>query len=245
MVIPSRARANTSGRIVPSAASIEASASRVRPVPGPQSPTRPTLVSNRSTPHVHVRSASEHSLPPPPRKAVPIITTHSGSAARSRRLARPPLRPLQTTPVVLRGVSSNIRVARSPSPITPGTRSSSASPKTPAPNAEPTYLTSDDESKNKKLTLRSLFHRKRPDSLVSSSTLTSVVSGSGTSNASMAFNGSRTPRMPKAPSTFGGLPEEEDVPMMSTQTRHGIKRHAHPAAEVPYPISFEEMVLQG
>jgi len=33
--------------------------------------------------------------------------------------------------------------------------------------------------------------------------------------------------------------------MMATQTRHGIKRHAHPVSEVPYPISFEEMVLQG
>lgn len=52
-------------------------------------------------------------------------------------------------------------------------------------------------------------------------------------------------RQPKAPSTFGGLPEEDDLCPVVTQTRHGIRRHPYPTNEVPYPISFEELVLQG
>lgn len=91
-----------------------------------------------------------------------------------------------------------------------------------------------------------MFGLKRPDSLVSSTTYTSAVSGSGTSNASNAFGSPRPAKMHKAPSTFGGgLAEEDDVPMMAMQTRHGIKRHGHPVSEAPYPISFEEIALQG
>jgi SAM-dependent methyltransferase len=91
-----------------------------------------------------------------------------------------------------------------------------------------------------------LWGRKRPDSLVSSST---AISASGTSNGgSYAIRGGGGgERKQKGPGTFGGLPEEEEefVQHKAMQTRHGIRKHAHPVSEVPYPISYEEVVLQG
>lgn len=238
MSIPSRARSPGSNRIMPSAAAIEAAtASRQR-----QPPLKVQTVRNPVANSSAGRASFDQSLPPPPRKPLSPTTATNPNPIQPRKLARPPLRPIQTKAVSEPNV---IAVNKSPSPETPDTQPSSPSPKTPvAPYAETNYLTSDDEGSRKKRGLRSLFNRKRPDSLVSSS---SYLSASGTSNASAVLNGvsSRQQLRQKGPGTFGGLPEEDEVPMLNTQMRHGIKRHAHPPAEVPYPVSFEEMVLQG
>lgn len=222
---------------MPSAAAIEATATRQRQPLKVQTVRSPVANSPAG------RASFDQSLPPPPRKPVSPTTATSGNGTQSRRLARPPLRPIQTKAVSEPNV---IAINKSPSPETPDTQPSSPSPKTPvAPYAETNYFTSDDEGSKKKRGLRSLFNRKRPDSLVSSS---SYLSASGTSNASATLSGVASRqhlRQQKGPGTFGGLPEEDEVPTFNTQMRHGIKRHAHPPAEVPYPVSFEEMVLQG
>ena len=242
--IPSRARSAGSNRILPSATSIEATATRSRP----ENMSSPTRAAHIATSAPSGRSSFDQSLPPPPRQRTSPTLTSSGTAAQSRRIIRPKLQPLETTPIGAQAVTRG--AVKPPSPVTPETQPSSASPKTPAPYAnsyiqEPPCLTSDDEGR-KKRNFKSLFHRKqRPDSIVTSSSLTSAVSVSGTSNAASTFGGSRHGlRSQKGPGTFGGLPEEDEMPV-STQTRHGIRRHAHAAADVPYPISFEEMVLQG
>jgi hypothetical protein len=245
MSIPSRARSPGSNRILPSASSIEATAARSRR----ENMSSPTRAAHIATSAPSGRSSVDQGLPPPPRnKPLSPTLTSSGAAAQSRRIVRPKLQPLETTPIGAQAVSRG--AVKPPSPVTPETQPSSASPKTPAPYAnsyiqEPPCLTSDDEGR-KRRNFKSLFHRKqRPDSIVTSSSLTSAVSASGTSNAASTFGGSRHGlRSQKGPGTFGGLPEEDEMPV-STQTRHGIRRHAHAAADVPYPISFEEMVLQG
>ncbi|KAG8820743.1 hypothetical protein FRC19_008638 [Serendipita sp. 401] len=247
MAIPSQSKSPSTHRIVPSAASIEASATRVRPaISGPSR----TLPSSRSSTLISPSHASrpslDQSLPPPPRTRQPLSPTLSSSGVSAQTRRRPTLRPIQTTPIDAKEVSNPITIVKAPSPVTPETQPSSASPKTPATYVEPSsYFTSDEESRPRKRgAFKGLFGRKRPDSLVSSS---SAVTGSGTSNASLAFGVGRAPpmRQPKAPSTFGGVAEEEELMMMppsfNLQTRRGIRR----VAEIPYPVSFEELALQG
>jgi hypothetical protein len=82
---------------------------------------------------------------------------------------------------------------------------------------------------------------------VSSST---AISASGTSNGgsyAIRGGGGSGEKKQKGPGTFGGLPEEEEefVQHKAMQTRHGIRKHGHLVSEVPYPISYEEVVLQG
>ncbi|KAG8774745.1 hypothetical protein FRC15_001091 [Serendipita sp. 397] len=246
MAIPSQSKSPSTHRIVPSAASIEASATRVRPaISGPSR----TLPSSRSSTLISPSHASrpslDQSLPPPPRTRQPLSPTLSSSGVSAQTRRRPTLRPIQTTPIDAKEVSNPITIVKAPSPVTPETQPSSASPKTPATYVEPSsYFTSDEESRPRKRgAFKGLFGRKRPDSLVSSS---SAVTGSGTSNASLAFGVGRAPpmRQPKAPSTFGGVAEEEELmmpPSFNLQTRRGIRR----VAEIPYPVSFEELALQG
>jgi hypothetical protein len=91
-----------------------------------------------------------------------------------------------------------------------------------------------------------LWGRKRPDNLVFSST---AISASRTSNGGSyaILGGGGGEKKQKGSGTFGGLPEEDEefVQHKAIQTRHGIRKHAHPVSEVPYPISYEEVVLQG
>ncbi|KAG8808699.1 hypothetical protein FRC17_003822, partial [Serendipita sp. 399] len=228
MSIPSQSKAPTNNRIIPSAASIEASATRVRPaLSGPSK----SLPSSRSATLISTGHASrpslDQSLPPPPRK--PLSPTVASSAINAQTRRRPNLRPIQTTPIDAREFSSPVTPIKAPSPVTPETQPSSASPKTPATYVEPSsYVTSDEESRPRRRAapFKGLFGRKRPDSIVSSSTAVSGMTNSGTSNGSLAFGVGRAPpmRQPKAPSTFGGLQEEDETLPFNLQMRRGIRR---------------------
>ncbi|KAG8845482.1 hypothetical protein FRB91_001731 [Serendipita sp. 411] len=193
-------------------------------------------------PIVPMAARSKSTSPTPIRPARPIRASSDNAFMAIPSQSKSP----STHRIVPSAASIEASATRAPSPVTPETQPSSASPKTPATYVEPSsYFTSDEESRPRKRgAFKGLFGRKRPDSLVSSS---SAVTGSGTSNASLAFGVGRAPpmRQPKAPSTFGGVAEEEELMMMppsfNLQTRRGIRR----VAEIPYPVSFEELALQG
>ncbi|CAG7847567.1 SubName: Full=Related to proteophosphoglycan ppg4-Leishmania major strain Friedlin {ECO:0000313/EMBL:CCA68998.1} [Serendipita indica DSM 11827] len=163
-LIPSSSRASASHRIVPSTSSIEAAASRPRPIASSLNDRSNAArgVAPLSTSAPNGRSSLDRGLPPPPRKAVSPTLTSTGAAAQKRRLARPILQPIQTTPITSKNVSTN--AVKPPSPVTPDTQPSSPSPRTPAPYVDAmsasAYLTSDDETKPKRRPgLKNIFRR--------------------------------------------------------------------------------------